>query len=142
MLACCTRYGYGRIRVRRVRVLLVRAHRRSSRLKLRVSTGGLNVSRGTRSTSTEASVLYGSSVSYVRVEHLAPNIKTPGAHAPNNIYKIVSVPDIPQLLLFLRKQTNYPSTRNGRRSTGTVEKHLATRSTTQDMKTLTNSNKP
>eukprot|EP01050_Picozoa_sp_SAG11_P010885 SAG11_NODE_1116_length_5800_cov_21.451149_3_plen_91_part_00 len=59
----CTRYGYGRVRVRRVRVLPVRAHRRSSSLKLRVPTGGLNVSRGTRSTSTEVtvSVLYGSS---------------------------------------------------------------------------------
>eukprot|EP01050_Picozoa_sp_SAG11_P009193 SAG11_NODE_849_length_6877_cov_15.646946_5_plen_57_part_00 len=29
-----------------------------------VPTGGLNVSRGTRSTSTEVSVLYGSSVGY------------------------------------------------------------------------------
>ena len=42
----------------------VQAHRRSSDLNLRVSTGGRNVHRGTGSTSTEVSVLLGSGVTY------------------------------------------------------------------------------
>eukprot|EP01050_Picozoa_sp_SAG11_P046720 SAG11_NODE_24058_length_378_cov_3.559140_1_plen_100_part_01 len=40
-----TRYGYGNVRVQRVRVQQVQAHRRSSGLNLRVSTGGRNVHR-------------------------------------------------------------------------------------------------
>eukprot|EP01050_Picozoa_sp_SAG11_P012028 SAG11_NODE_1311_length_5234_cov_4.354820_5_plen_95_part_00 len=61
----CTRYGYGGIRVRRIRVLPVQTHMRSSGLNLRVSTGGRNVHRGTGSTSTEVSVLLGSDVTYI-----------------------------------------------------------------------------
>ena len=51
----CTRSGYGGKlnRVQRIRVLPVQAHRGSSDLNLRVSTGGRNVHRGTGSTSTE-----------------------------------------------------------------------------------------
>eukprot|EP01050_Picozoa_sp_SAG11_P014105 SAG11_NODE_1705_length_4412_cov_5.951078_1_plen_325_part_10 len=69
MMCECTRYGYGSIRVQRVRVqqvraLPVQAHKRSSGLNLRVSTGGRNVHRGTRSTSTEVLVLPGSGVTY------------------------------------------------------------------------------
>ena len=61
----CTRYGYGSIRVQRIRVLPVQAHRRSSGLNLRVSTGGRNVHRGTGSTSTEVLVPLGSGVTYM-----------------------------------------------------------------------------